>query len=333
VAHPKLAVARSGYGGRGYWIPGRYKDQVDKKGEVKKVKHVYPSVTTVLKRVAKPALMQWVADQTAAFAIKNIDYLQRNEDELNWRFLRFYWSREPDLVGTAIRLYHEGVRDDSAEIGTNIHEFAEAEIGDAVYPTIDSQETEEMVAALDEWLSQHEITSHHSEFTMVNDSKQYAGTGDADWTITCLHDDPCFGEEGAFRTLVDLKSARHTWPEHGYQLAALANGEVLMREVEQGAEDSLYASKTEGGKKVESWWVEEERPPWEKYALLHIRPNDLDKDGEVIPAFCKLIDMTEDIDLDWVGFNGAAMLTAVEYERGQRYKTRKVRAITAGTES
>lgn len=48
MAHPKLATAQSGYGGRGYYIPG----DLDAAGK----RRIYPSVTTVLKRVAKEGL-------------------------------------------------------------------------------------------------------------------------------------------------------------------------------------------------------------------------------------------------------------------------------------
>jgi len=323
MAHPKLAVARSGYGGRGYAIPGRKYDHIDAKGTVTRRQEIYPSVTTVLKRVAKPALMQWVADQTAAFAIANVDYLMRNDEASNWGYLRWMWRKTPDLEGTDIREHYIGVRDDAAELGTNIHEFIDALVGSGVFPKADTKEVVEMIGAFEKWLEDHRIKSLHSEFTCVNDRWKVAGTADADWEITCLHNHPCLGAEGVLRVLVDLKSSRNHWDEHGYQLAALGSCDWIMVEVPEGTEGAMYASKTEDGKKVESWWIQEAPPQWDRYALLHIRPADLDVNGERIEPFCELVDKSEDIDLDQRAFLANLAETQVDYERAQRRKSRR----------
>jgi hypothetical protein len=322
VTHPKLATVKSGYGGRGYAIPGRTKPS-----EVtgKPLANVYPSVTTVLKAVNKPALLQWVADQTAAKAVVSLPYLMAMSEEVGYGGLRFFWSKTPELVGSEVRRYFDGVKDDAAELGTNIHGWVEADIdGLSPYPLPLGIETEEMIEAWREWFSWHEVISHRQEFTCVNDTLEIAGTADADWSIRCDHEGPCLGQEpGDFvRTLVDLKSSRHTWPEHGYQLAALASAEVIMREVLEGTEGALLAEKTERGKKVRSWWVEDAPPAWERYALLHIRPDDLDTKGNLIPRFCALEDRTADMDLHLEGFKGALSLTRVQYQLKERAKAR-----------
>lgn len=326
MSHPKLAVARSGYGGRGYRIPGRLTN------ERKPKPIVYPSVTTVLKAVAKPGLHQWIADQTAAFAVANVGYLMTVQDEVAWRSLRFLWSREPELVGTAIRKYHEGVRDDAAELGTNIHEWVEADIdGLTEYPEPSAIETEQMIGAWLEWFDQHEITVHRTEFTCVNDDWGMAGTADADWSILCLHEHPCLPGAGErpVRTLVDLKSSRHTWPEHGYQVAALASCNSIMREVTYDTPGAMRAEKQEQGVKVVSWWLEDAPAPWESFALLHIRPADLDTKGQRIEPFCRLIDLTDDMDVYAQGFQGALALTRVTAELKSRAKSRDLGIITA----
>ncbi|ACY35943.1 hypothetical protein CMP1-47 [Clavibacter phage CMP1] len=323
MAHPKLAVARSGYGGRGYAIPGRKYDHIDAKGTVTRRQEIYPSVTTVLKRVNKPQLLQWVADQTAAFAIANVDYLMRNDEASNWGYLRWMWRKEPDLEATEIREHYIGVRDDAAELGTNIHEFIDALVGFGVFPKAESREVVEMIEAFEDFLKTHRIKVYHSEFTCVNDRWKVAGTGDGDWEITCLHDNPCLGAEGVLRCLVDLKSSRNTWTEHGYQLAALGSCDWIMVEVPEGTEGAMYASKTEDGKKIESWWIQEKPPVWDRYVLLHIRPADLDTHGERIPPFCEIVDKSEDIDLDQQGFLANLAETRVDYERAQREKARR----------
>jgi hypothetical protein len=323
LSKPKLTTPRSGWGGRGYRIPGR--------------KEVYPGVTTVLKVIAKPGVDQWIADQTAAKAVVSIPYLMSVAEEVAWGSLRFFWSKTAELVGSEVRRYWEGVRDDAAELGTNIHEWVEADLdGITPYPEPSSIEADEMIEAWQGWFAEHEVVSHRQEFTCVNDEIGFAGTADADWDITCLHDPDehgkfCLGEtRGPFRTLVDLKSSRHTWDEHGYQLAALASCKVIMREVVEGHEGAQRAEKTENGKKVRSWWVEDARPEWMRYALLHIRPDDLDTEGRHIPRFAKIVDRTEDMDIAIDGFVGAFMIARTQKAQKARDKARGI--ITEETE-
>ena len=331
MTHPKLAVARSGFGGRGYGIPGRTYPS-PKTG--KPLQLVYPSVTTILKAVNKPGLTQWACDQTAAYAVMNVSYLLQVSDEVAWRRLRFYWSGKPKEIASDLRTYHEGVRDDSAELGTNIHEYIEADVDEFMsHPTLDSDEAEEMADAWSEWFAQHRVTIHGTEFTMVNDTHGWAGTADGDWTIECLHahdgaGNYCLGETpGPYRTLVDVKSSRHTWPEHGYQLAGLAAGEVMMVEATAETPGAQAVTKTEQRRKVTTYWLEEKPPAWEKFALLHVRPDDLDKDGQLIPAFCKLIDVSDDMDVYAEGFQGAYALTKVQKTLKDRAKVRGREAV------
>jgi len=322
---PKLAVKSSGYGGRGYAIPGRTKDSPV---TGKPIRDVYPSVTTVLSQVAKPGLHQWIADQTAAKAVASLSYLQSVSEEVGMRSLQYFWSSKRDS-GREVRNYFESVRDDAADLGTNLHEWVEADIdGLMPYPEVDSIEMDEMIEAWLLWFEFHEVIPHNQEFTCVNDRLKVAGTADADWTITCLHTPNdrgmyCLGREpGPYRTLVDLKTSRHTWRENGFQLAALASCDVVMREVVEGYEGAQKAEKTENGRKIVSWWVEDAPPVWERYALLHIRPDDLDTKGNPIPRFASLLDRTEDMDVFMSGFEGALALTKSEHTLKERAKAR-----------
>lgn len=326
MTHPKLARVKSGFGGRGYGIPGRTHPSPT---TGKPLQTIYPSVTTILKAVDKPGLNQWIADQTAAFAVMNLSYLQQVAEEVAWRRVRFYWSGKPKEVASALRTYHEGVRDDAADLGTNIHGYIEADVDEfATHPPVDSDEMDEMIGAWEEFFAQHRITIHNTEFTLVNDTDGWAGTADGDWTIECLHahDDQglyCLGDTpGPYRTLVDVKSSRHTWAEHGYQLAGLAAGEALMVEATADTPGAQKSVKTENGQKVTTYWTEEIPPEWERFALLHIRPDDLDKDGQLIPAFCKLLDLTEDMDVYAEGFQGAFALTKAKRTLKDRAKQR-----------
>lgn len=317
MTHPKLATSRSGYGGRGYRIPGRTTEGLN--GKPKQL--VYPSITTVLNHVAKPALHQWIADCIAAYAVKNVGSLQARSEEVGFGFLRFVWNREPDL-SDPLRTFHDGVKNDAAELGTNIHEYIEADLGVKVHPDLASEQASQMAEAWDVFLENHSIESHNQEFTVVYDGElPHAGTADADWTILCLHDDPCLGTSEPVRCLIDLKSSRHTWNEHGMQLAAIKMADRMMVEVAEGTDGALRHEATVDGKKVRSWWVETDLPSWDRYALLHIRPNDLDPQGEFIPAFCKLIDRTRDMDLYERGFRAAREQAEVQHLLTAREKS------------
>lgn len=304
MSQPELTVKQSGFGGRGYRIPGR-RDQYGKA-------ETWPGVTTVLKQVAKPGLHQWIADQTAAYAVANIARLNDYSDERSWGYLRFYWSREPDQSkAIALRSHADGVRDDAAELGTNLHEIADAWLEGSTMPNPTAPEVDEMMDAFEEFCRTHRVERHWGEFTVVDDDRRVAGTADGDWTITCLHDGPgCFhdGTRGPHRCLVDVKTSRWTWPEHGMQVAFLAQADIAMVRVQQGEPGAMRFEKTEDGKKRVSWWIERFQPSYDRTVLLHIRPRDLSPSGDRIEAFAELVDTTKDSDLHLQGFDGALAL-------------------------
>lgn len=319
MTHPELASGRGEFGGRVYRIPGRR----DENGKPKQ----YPSVTTVLGCIDKPGIRQWIADETAAYAVANLPYLESHSEEYGWRYLRHYWHRSPELDAKELRLHHEGVKNDAADLGTNIHEWIEAEVGldGKTYPPVDVPEVHQMIDAFDAWMIGHEVRPVRAEFTVVHDELGYAGTGDADWWVLCVHDGPtCLGQaKGEWvHCLIDLKSSRYTWPEHGGQVAALANAPVRMVQVQQGTPGARKHEKTENGKRRVSWWVEEPQPKYDRVALLHIRPDDLDAKGGFIPAYCELEDRTEDIDLYWELFKGALTITYATHGIRRRLKRR-----------
>lgn len=267
--------------------------------------------------------MQWAADMTAAYAVMNLQHLMTRREDVGWGFLRFYWSRKFELEQDPLRNYYLGVRDDRAELGTNIHGHIEADLGLTTYPPILSEEVRQMLDAWEDFHSQHEITAHNTEFTVVNDSKRYAGTADGDWSILCTHDGPpCLTGSDLLpvRTLVDLKSSRFTWREHGLQIAALEDCERLMVRVPEGTEGAQRAEKTEAGEKVVSFWLEEDLPQFEACALIHIRPKDVDAEGYAIGQFCK-IKQVRNLELHRKGFAGALALAESEHELKQIRKS------------
>jgi hypothetical protein len=66
MADPKLRIKASGYGGSGYYNPFTQERVI--------------GVTTALGVLEKPGIPQWVADNTAAYAIANVDRLMQRSD-------------------------------------------------------------------------------------------------------------------------------------------------------------------------------------------------------------------------------------------------------------
>jgi hypothetical protein len=244
---PKLRVRSSGHGGSGYKHP--------------LTGAVVPGVTTVLKKLEKPAIAQWAVDNTAAFAVANIDALLNRTEEQGYGFLRWYCKRDP-LAGDLddIRNYSNGVLNDAAELGTLFHDWVAAEHGACPYPDVTDapQFFWEMVAEWDKWVMEHDVVPLHTEVTLWSHQYGYAGTADGLWLVDGV------------ATLVDVKTSRNTWDEHYMQLAAL------------GACDALLLEPTDGH------WVEDSVPAFSQYALLHVRPTDTDNQGNPMDAFCKL---------------------------------------------
>lgn len=270
---PKLRVRSSGHGGSGYKHP--------------LTGDVVPGVTTVLKKLEKPAIAQWAVDNTAAYAVANIDGLLSRTEEQGYGFLRWYWKRDP-LAGdlSDIRNYSNGVLHDAAELGTLLHDWVAGDSGepDMVYP--DTSQANgffwEMVEQWDLWKQRHTVEQSYSEVTFWSHQYGFAGTADGVWNIDGVN------------TLVDVKTSRNTWDEHYMQLAALGACDTMLRE-----KDGV--------------WVEEPVPDFSQYALFHVRPSDMDKQGEPMSPFAelKVIPMDE-IPLHFEAFEGVLRVTKAQ---------------------
>jgi hypothetical protein len=275
---PKLRVRSSGHGGSGYKHPH--------------TGVVVPGVTTVLKKLDKPAIVQWAVDNTAAYAVANVDGLLNRTQEQGYGFLRWYWKRDP-LEGdlSDIRNYSNGVLNDAAELGTLLHDWVAAEHDDLPFPDVTnaSEYFWEMVAEWDKYKSEHDIEPLHTEVTLWNDEFGYAGTADGIWKI-----------DGKV-TLVDLKTSRNTWDEHWMQLAALARCETML--IEGG--DGWFERPLHFTQKGEA-----PLPYIEQKALLHIRPSDIDKNGNPMFPFAELKIMPDDeYDVLFNAFSGLLSVT------------------------
>jgi len=284
---PELRVRSSGHGGSGYKHP------------VTEV--IVPGVTTVLKKLEKSAITQWAVDNTAAYAVANVDALLSRTEEKGFGFLRFYWNRDP-LKGdyNDIRNYSNGVLNDAAELGTMIHEWIAADLSDDVYPDVTKAPAFfwEMVAEWDRWKTEHDVKPILTEATVWSEQYGYAGTLDGLWEVDGV------------KYLLDIKSSRNTWDEHYMQLAAL------------GAADYLLVKSAEGV------WSEEVIPSYSGYAFLRIRPSDTDKEGNYVAPYCELKVINDaEIPLHFEAFLG---LLKVSHAQNELKEMRKSSATVEG---
>lgn len=265
---PKLAVAQSGFGGRGY------KNPVTGRAEI------VPSITTVLKSENKPALVQWAVDQTAGWAVANATSLLTHSEDWGFKFLRWYHKRTPDITDATLDIhnYHEGVRDDAADMGTAIHEWIQADLTPGLqFPNLDKQGDMfwQMVDKWEAFKKGKEIIAHHTERTVWS-SLGYAGTFDGVWSI-----------DGKY-CLMDIKSSRGLYESTWMQLSALFNAEEMF----EPQDDDTYAA-------IWDW-----QKPVEEIGVLHIRPEDWDNKGKRMEPFCKWVVMPNPHEVYFNGFKG-----------------------------
>lgn len=300
MPQPEYRVRASGMGGSGYArppLPGEpFKTVNNADGKPIKVvvgddgkPIVVPGVTTVLKAFGDaPALVQWKIDQTAAYAAWNAESLLNRTTDQAFKSLRFWHKRVPDL-DDPVRNAANGVLDDLAELGTNIHEWVqETEIGQAFPPPITSVEMQQMAEAWKRWRFINEVEPYLTEVTVYGDG--YAGTFDCLWRINGV------------MSLIDIKSSRAVRDGHLMQLSALR------------AAEWMYVLNADG----EYERVEVPKP--EEYGFLQIRPNDTDTKGNFVEKFVQYHKVGEDeLALHFQKFMHALNVLQLNREIKQRF--------------
>jgi hypothetical protein len=155
----------------------------------------YPSVTTVLSEVAKPALTMWAAKEAAAAALAD-PYLSVNE--------------------AAAAIYSK--RDRAADRGSFVHGWIEAlsqghEGPEDMFP----EDLQPWLTAFRKWNSAAKPTFVYSELVVVNHTYGYAGTLDA-----------IIRDQGGRTGLIDYKTGKGVYDEASYQLSAYRHGEQVL---------------------------------------------------------------------------------------------------------
>lgn len=196
---------------------------------------IVPSVTTVLKILNKPALDGWAARVSAEYAFKNRDQLVLFD--------------EREFIASVKNAHRTEARN-AADLGTQIHEICErwAKGNPGEIPKQADPYINQFIGFLTDVKPEFVLT----ECTLWNRTAGYAGTADA----VILVGKECW--------LIDYKTGKGIYPEHGLQLAALAFSEF----------------------QVDADGTEYEMPPIAKQAVIHLRPRSWKMIEIMKPAEC-----------------------------------------------
>jgi len=139
--------------------------------------------------------------------------------------------------------------DKAAEIGTLAHEMVQEHLGGeavdyALYAPDTIDKAENALLSFFEWEKSHEIAAELLEARFVSDTLRYGGSID------------CYGELDGKMWLVDFKTGKGIYPEHGIQVSAYKNlleeqGHVvdgvrilrIGRDETEGFEDRVFDDK------------------------------------------------------------------------------------------
>lgn len=205
----------------------------------------YPSVTTILKNSPKADLMRWAARIVAERARDRVDIV----------------LGDPDKVVDRLQYAPSDYRDERAWVGSGVHRAVEAQMLGIWYePEEFTPEQERIMDWFDVFLEDYRVEPVLTECTILGDG--YMGTLDGLWKVT----DRWTGE--TFHVLLDLKTSKSLWPEHEYQLAALANATHWFEMVEEGTPGAHMHKHTKLGK---TWWLKHEGlPHFDQVRILHV---------------------------------------------------------------
>lgn len=306
MTQPKLAVASSGYSGRGY-------KQVFGDGSV------VMSITTALGSVGNPAgLIQWTAEQVALYAVTHVDDLLNRTEDAGVRYLQYVTKKQkPEVLDDEeLNVFNASrvVLDDLSNTGNWIHAYIEDDLN-GLFPADPVREDHyEMAQAYLNWRAEHDVEVLATEATVFGAG--FAGTGDF------------WAKVDGVPMLIDTKSSRKIGNSHIAQLAALGSCDTMAVEVSASEPGAVYHKLTPAvaamhGGQVDSYWIPKPTPVFTHYGVLQVRPADFHRTtGEYLEPFCKLHVISQDrIDAGFEYFQAGLMA---------RHAERKLKELAKG---
>lgn len=229
------------------------KENPTKKGEPRKVR--LPGVTTILGVLNKPALLNWAVGVT-------VEYLRQHLDKI---------EEDPNLLLQEAKEESERIKQEAADIGSEIHEWIEQHI-QGLSPEIPADENVKrgVISFLD-WESQNKVKYLETEKVVY--SRQYGYVGRLD----------ILAEVNGGIYLVDIKTGNAIWPEHALQTAAYLKADMEERGTKYDGRIILRISKETEEEYVERMKEKkyfQENP--DKYPYKVFEAVYLDKDGSKV---------------------------------------------------
>jgi hypothetical protein len=151
-----------------------------------------PGVTTILKVINKPALIQWSANMACD------------------HFLREIAGGREDLaaIHKEAKVAHRKKSKAAADSGTNVHEYAEAFFKKHTLPELKTDDAKRGVEAFHKWLNAHKVKVVASERRVFSKEHFFAGTCDF------------VAEVDGVMSVGDIKTSSGIYPEMRLQTAA-----------------------------------------------------------------------------------------------------------------
>lgn len=158
----------------------------------------YPSVTTILGILDKPALLQWSSNCAVDFVKDHFNELKDPTDVHKGEAI-LEQARKAFLVK----------RDTAADAGTQCHHAIEMYLaGHDPYPSLACEASMNGFMAFLEWESKNHVEWVRSEVTVYSILHGYAGRFDA------------LARVNGHLYLIDFKTSKGVWDEHKYQVCA-----------------------------------------------------------------------------------------------------------------
>lgn len=167
-----------------------------------------PSVTTILKMIAKPRLPDWSAKLAATYAVEN------------WSSMEHLFEAEKI---EKCRWAHERYSQERRDIGNLVHEAVDA--WNAGRPCDSPPEIGGYLNSYVKFLTQYRPEVLESEVTLWSRTYGYAGTADGIFRI------------GGKVVLIDVKTGKRVYEEAALQVSALAACDFIIRD--DGTEEEI----------------------------------------------------------------------------------------------
>lgn len=165
-----------------------------------------PSVTTILNVLAKPALVEWGVKCACNYVEDNLKLLISGDS---------FSVQDVFKIVTAARTAHDRVREEAAEVGTNVHDWLSQywkviALGPLSQYLPEGEKEKNCITAALDWFSKHEVKPLKIEDAQYSRLLKICGRPDF------------IGYIDGHLSVLDYKSTKFIYPEVALQMTAYA---------------------------------------------------------------------------------------------------------------